>query len=131
MLAGLKDGTVGVTEKRSKLSLCNGNVSNSLQTYGYNWIPIITDTSDAFSALNWNITATKIAKYSGEALRWPYFTIYNCYWASNDLIYRYDNLLVPLLFQPQREDGTYEKVGFWQNLIFNLAFNAGYQFRDL
>lgn len=73
---------------------------------------------------------TKLSEYLGDALRWPFFATYNCYWASNDLIYRYDNLRVPLLFQEQNEDGTYKKVGFWSNVIFNLAFNAGYQFRD-
>lgn len=74
---------------------------------------------------------TKLSIYAGDALRWPFFTVFNCWWAANDLIYRYDNLRVPLILQPQREDGTYEKVGFWANVVFNVAFNAGYQYRDI
>lgn len=73
---------------------------------------------------------TKLAGYTGDALRWPYFTTFNCYWAASDLIYRYDNLRVPLFFQSQRDDGTYEKQGFWSNVVFNLSFNAGYMYRD-
>ena len=67
----------------------------------------------------------------GNLFRWPYFTIFSCYWATNDLIYRYDNLKVPLLLQEQEGDGSYQKVGFWENVLFNIAFNAGYQMRDI
>ena len=40
---------------------------------------------------------------------------------------------VPLYLQPLDKDGTgtYEKVDFWWNVLINLAFNAGYQLRDL
>lgn len=108
-LAGLKDGTVGVTEENSKLALCNGNVSNSIAVYYLNWDQFSYNWTDSFSEANWNKTASKLSVYAGDALRWPYWTLYNCYWASNDLIYRYDNLLVPLFLQDVREDGTYEK----------------------
>ena len=67
----------------------------------------------------------------GRLFKWPYNTLYNCYWATDDLIYRYENLKVPLILQPMEEDGTYEKVGFWTNVLFNFSFNAGYQLRDI
>lgn len=37
---------------------------------------------------------------------------------------------MPLLGNEIREDGTYEESSFWGNVLFNFAFNAGYQFRD-
>lgn len=33
--------------------------------------------------------------------------------------------------QQQLPNGFYQKVGFWENILFNFAFNAGYQWRDL
>lgn len=42
------------------------------------------------------------------------------------MIYRYDTMLVPWFAQEVLEDGTYEKVDFWSNVILNFAFNAGY-----
>lgn len=98
-LAGMKDGTVGVTGSESKLALCNGNVSTSIQVYTLNFEPYYNDPATSFNKENWNITMTKLADFTGRALRWPFHTVYNCYWAANDLIYRYDNLLVPLFFQ--------------------------------
>ena len=47
------------------------------------------------------------------------------------MIYRYEDLLVPLFLQNMTDDGYFEKVGFWSNVLFNFAFNAGYQLRDV
>lgn len=132
-LAGFKDGAVAITGDESKLSLCNGYVSSSLDTWALNWMPYFEDTATKLNADNWNVTLDEIADNTGKLFRWPFQTLFSCYWATNDLIYRYDNLRVPLLRQPETDlgDGTYQKVGFWENVLFNFAFNAGYQMRDL
>lgn len=66
-------------------------------------------------------------------LQWPYLSLFNCFWATSDLLYRYDNMEVPLLWQPSRNDGsgTYANVGFWENVLFNITFNLGYMVRDI
>lgn len=117
---------MAITGDDSKLSLCNGYVSGSLDTWWLNWEPYITNIEYQLSESRWNITLDALADNTGKLFRWPYQTLTNCYWATNDLIYRYDNLRVPLLGQAERGDGTYEKVGFWENVLFNIAFNAGY-----
>ena len=37
---GLKDGTVALTGDDSKLSLCNGNITNAKAVFWDNWIKI-------------------------------------------------------------------------------------------
>lgn len=130
-IAGFKDGSVAITGSDSKASLCNGYISSSLDTWWYNWEPYFQDTATKLDANNWNITLDEIADNTGKLFRWPFQTLFSCYWATNDLIYRYDNLRVPLLLQPSKGDGTYNKVGFWENVLFNTIFNAGYQMRDI
>lgn len=96
-LSGVKDGTVAITGADSKLSLCNANVSGALDIWYYNWEPYTVDVSTKFDSTNWNVSMDVLTENTGKLFRWPFDTLFNCYWATNDLIYRYDNLKVPLL----------------------------------
>lgn len=128
---GMKFGVVEITGKDSKLSLCNTAVDNFRKVWWDDWQFLITDADTAYTPTTWNRTGELFFNWVGRFFRWPYDTIYNCYWATDEMIYRYEDLLVPLFMQPMREDGTFEKVGFWSNILFNFAFNAGYQMRDV
>lgn len=127
---GLKDGVVEITGTDSKLFKCNKNLTDFRKVYYDDWQFLLVDTANQFTATTWNITGERTSKWIGSVFKWPFDTLYNCYWATNDLIYRYDEMTVPLYLQPVEEDGTYEKVDFWYNVLINLAFNAGYQLRD-
>ena len=63
-------------------------------------------------------------------MQWPFASLYSCYWAVEDLVFRYNNQDVPLAFQPKNADGTYGKVGFIETTILNGIFNTGFIFND-
>lgn len=104
-LDGLKDGTVAITGTDSKLFLCDGNVSATLDVWWFNWQPYTVDVGTKFDTVNWPTTMDALSENTGKMFRWPFFTLWSCYWATNDLIYRYDSLKVPLLLQERAEDG--------------------------
>lgn len=128
---GYKFGTVEITGSESKASICNKQIDNFKKIYWDDWQFLITDYETAFTITTWNRTGELYFAWVGKVFRWPYETVYNCYWSVDEMIYRYDDLMVPLFMQPMEEDGTFEKVGFWSNILFNVAFNAGYQLRDV
>lgn len=96
-MAGLKDGSVAITGGDSKLSYCNGNLSITLDLFYNNWVTFTVDASTQFDSLNWNATVGTMMEYFALVLAYPFEQTYSCYWAANDMIYRYDNLRVPLL----------------------------------
>ena len=71
-LAGLKDGTVAITGSDSKLSLCNGYVSVSLDVWWYNWEPYTKDVETKLNIHNWNFTLDVLADNTGKIFRWPF-----------------------------------------------------------
>jgi len=53
---GLKDGTVALTGDDSKLSLCNGNITNAKAVFWDNWIKIFGTEEKISNAFATNLT---------------------------------------------------------------------------
>lgn len=133
-IVGFKDGVVQLTGVDSKLYYCNKNITDTKNVFYYNWLNIFG--SYDIITTKWTTTGYQDAtfllmQYTQKVFRWPYNVLYNCYWANIDLVYRYENMNVPLFFQDLKADKTgYEAVGFWVSTFLNIVFNMGYQVRD-
>lgn len=81
---GFKDGLVQLTGDSSKIHYCNANVSASTQTYYWNWHFLFQnkDVVEAnFDAANRDASLRSFFTYWQSVLRWPFNTLYSCYWA--------------------------------------------------
>lgn len=82
---GFKDGIVGVTGGESKAYLCNGNLSIANSIWYWNYVNMFdgnhfTEDNDVYQA-----SMIDLMFFVQESLQWPYFVLYNCYWAGYEL----------------------------------------------
>jgi len=65
------------------------------------------------------------------SLQWPYNTLYNCYWAGYELYTPIDEQEQPVLTFALETEKETKTLNFWEQLIQNILFNAGYQILDV
>ena len=82
---GFKDGIVGVTGKESKSYLCNANITNTEAVFYKNIAEMFDGTHFVEDDTIYDASMLELMGYIQDALQWPYFTLYSCYWAGVEL----------------------------------------------
>jgi hypothetical protein len=101
---GFKDGVVGVTGADSKSFLCNANLSIADTVWYWNYYNIIND-DDKWTEDNSEASLLELFYFVQDSLQWPYFVLYNCYWAGYELYTPIDEYKQPVLPFFASEDG--------------------------
>jgi hypothetical protein len=100
---GFKDGNVRVTGTKSKLFMCNSNISNADYVFYRNYMEYFSDQATMdfyFSPTNAFTSIVAIANDVKTSLKWPYNVFYNCYWTIEDLYTPFLNQDTPSLLSP-------------------------------
>jgi len=68
----------------------------------------------------------EITEFMQQSLQWPYFTLYNCYWAGYELYTPIDEQEQPVLPWNIDENGETKTLSMLEQVFQNLLFNIGY-----
>ena len=82
---GFKDGVVGVTGGDSKAYLCNANLSIADKIWYTNYANMFDGTHFTEDDAVFQASMLEIMGYIQDSLQWPFFVLYNCYWAGYEL----------------------------------------------
>ena len=84
---GFKDGAILVTGNNSKWTYCNGNITETNDVFWYSYLglfgPSVVSTN--FNPTNRDNSLTSFFGMVNDTMRWPYYTLYSCYWAATNL----------------------------------------------
>jgi hypothetical protein len=95
VFVGFKDGVVGVTGNDSLYTFCNNNASRLREIYYDSWQNVTDDFALSFSADLWKTNTRYLLLTLTDAMQWPFFVLYSCYWAGIELYTPYNDVDFP------------------------------------
>ena len=128
LVQGFKDGAIMVTGNNSKWQYCNGNITQTNDVFWYSYLglfgPSVVSTN--FNPTNRDNSLTSFFGMMNDTMRWPYYTVYSCYWAATTMYEPYYGWQFPNWEGIKNEDGTWPQLNIFEQAAFNIVFNLGF-----
>jgi hypothetical protein len=115
-LNGFKDGAILVTGNNSKWTYCNGNITDTNDVFWYNYTNLFSAdvVSTRFNPTNRDNSLKTFFSAVNSTMRWPYYTVYSCYWAATNMYEPYYGWQFPNWQGIKNPDGTWPTLNIYE-----------------